>query len=60
MKNATGRIVNRFLGGFQHRIGIANTRRFAKACNRVRYRSEIAEVVDGYHNLRRTLQGARS
>lgn len=48
MGNLTGRIVNRFFGRFQHRVGIANTRRIAKAWNRVRYRDEIREVVDGY------------
>ena len=50
MKNVSGRIVNRFFGRFQHRLGIANTRKFAKAYNRIRYRAEIDEVVDGYQN----------
>lgn len=50
MKKLTGRIVNRFFGRFQHRVGIANTRRLAKAWNQVRYRDEIREVVDGFQN----------
>ncbi|MHC4246598.1 MAG: hypothetical protein ACYSUU_07335 [Planctomycetota bacterium] len=58
MRNLPGRIVNRFFGRFQHRIGIANTRRLAKAYNRVRYRAETREVVDGYeHRYEKLLKG---
>jgi hypothetical protein len=43
-----GTAVNNFFGRFQHRLGIANTRRIAKAYNTIRYRSERAEVIEGY------------
>lgn len=50
-----GRIVNRFFGRFQHRLGIANTRRIAKRCNSYIYRDEIKWARDAYSTHYREL-----
>jgi len=36
-----GRFINGFIGRFQHRLGIENTRKLSKKVNRILYRSEI-------------------
>jgi len=48
--NLVGRAVNRFVGRFQHRLGIARTRRLAKFYNGIRYRGEQRRAIDAYSN----------
>ena len=48
--NLTGRAVNRFIGRFQDRLGIARTRRVAKFYNGIRYRREQNRAIDTYKN----------
>lgn len=48
--NIPGRAVNRFVGRFQDRLGIANTRRVAKLYNGIRYRGEQARAIDAYRH----------
>lgn len=45
-----GRGVNRFVGRFQERLGIARTRRLAKFYNGIRYRREQQQAIDAYQN----------
>lgn len=47
-----GKAVNRFVGRYQHRLGIAQSRRLAKLYNGLRFRGEQRRAIDAYRNHR--------
>ena len=50
MGNITGRAVNRFIGRFQHRLGVERSRKLAKFYNGIRYGHDQRSAIHAYRN----------